>query len=198
MSLFGASADVFHSAADAATSGSPPNPWTVAAKGDLNLLRDLVERKEAKSNDGNINPRDENGYTPLHAAAAYNHVEIVRWYLSPGGAHGVTDPNIVDDDGDTPLHHCEKKEMAQILVTESGGRVDPSIRNSEGKTVLDVKLEELHDAVLEMTAMGMDVTLEKRADVEEEEVSTLRDLVDYLRSVCPEPIKPVDDEEMED
>ncbi len=38
-----------------------------------------------------------------HAAAAYGHIELMRYLLDDAGG----DVNIVDNDGDTPLHHNE-------------------------------------------------------------------------------------------
>jgi len=174
MSLFAAASD--------ACSDEPANPWTAAASGNLAFLQAFF-----LAGDG-ANPRDQFGYTPLHAAAAYGHAHILRWYFSLPMAAGV-DPNVPDDDGDTPIHHCERRETALILISESGGRVDPSVRNGEGKTALESKLEELHNAVVEMKSMGLDASMEQVCEQEDAEVSALRDLVGYLNNVCPVPLQ---------
>ena len=35
--------------------------------------------------------RDENGYTPVHAAVSWNHPELLRYLTSKGGRINVTD-----------------------------------------------------------------------------------------------------------
>lgn len=38
-----------------------------------------------------------------HAAASWSHIELLRFLLDNGG-----DVNIVDNEGDTPMHMCEQ------------------------------------------------------------------------------------------
>lgn len=70
---------------------------------------------------------DDNTYTPLHAAASWGHVDILRYLVSKGG-----DINITDEDGETPLFVVETVEMAR-LVLELGGNAE--WKNAEGMTV---------------------------------------------------------------
>lgn len=65
--------------------------------------------------------------TPLHAAASWGHVDILRYLVNKGG-----NINVTDADGETPLFVVETAEMARAVV-ELGG--DPRIRNLEGITV---------------------------------------------------------------
>ena len=74
-----------------------------------------------------MNSMDDNGYTPMHAAASYNHVELIQFLISRGG-----NVNIQDPDGDTPLHVCENVSMAQALIS-LGANIN--LQNNEGKKV---------------------------------------------------------------
>lgn len=71
--------------------------------------------------------QDENTYTPLHAAASWGHIDILRYLVGKGG-----DINIRDGDDETPLFVVESAEMARVVI-ELGG--DATLRNAEGVTV---------------------------------------------------------------
>ncbi len=106
------------------------NIWTAAADGKLEIVSHLIES-------GNFSPniKDENGYTPMHAATSYNRKEVLSYLISKGG-----NANIQDSDGDTPLHQAETVEIAKILLDE--GNADPRTKNSDGKTALETLQED--------------------------------------------------------
>jgi len=98
------------------------NIWLAAGEGNLEKVQEYIEQ------DGlSPNALDDNNYNPLHAAASWNHPEILRYLVEKGG-----DINIADDDGETPLFVVEQVGMARLIV-ELGG--DPNHRNLEGVTV---------------------------------------------------------------
>ena len=76
-----------------------------------------------------VNAHDENGYTPIHAAASYGHVDLLRTLCKNHGG----DANVEDFEGDTPLFVVENVETARVLVEELGAKVGH--RNKEGLTV---------------------------------------------------------------
>ena len=49
------------------------------------------------------------------------------------------DPNITDNDGDTPLHVCETRNVAEILLSANA---DPYILNNFNQSIYDKALEE--------------------------------------------------------
>ncbi|KAM0788382.1 hypothetical protein ACM66B_001521 [Microbotryomycetes sp. NB124-2] len=98
------------------------NIWTAAGEGNFDRVRELVESGTPPS------IRDENSYTPLHAAASWNHPEILNYLVVERGA----DVNTTDDDGETCLFVCETVDMARLIVEQLGGNA--SHRNSEGLT----------------------------------------------------------------
>ncbi|PIA16311.1 ankyrin, partial [Coemansia reversa NRRL 1564] len=104
------------------------NIWTAASEGDFSRVQQLVEEDKSA-----VNAKDENGYTPLHAAASWKHIEILQYLIRNGG-----DVNIVDSDGDTPLHICEDRECAALLLSQGA---DPNTRNHEGLTPVHTTLE---------------------------------------------------------
>ncbi|WVR05281.1 hypothetical protein IAU60_002293 [Kwoniella sp. DSM 27419] len=109
-------------------SSSGKNLWVAASDGDLERVQYLIENEGMTPND-----KDSNSYTPMHAAASYAHMELLTYLLSKNG-----DPNVTDDDGETPLFVVESLEVAQFLV-ERG--CDPTMENEEGMTAAD-SLEE--------------------------------------------------------
>ncbi|KAF2813526.1 uncharacterized protein BDZ99DRAFT_368224, partial [Mytilinidion resinicola] len=78
---------------------------------------------------------DAHGYSLLHAASSYGHMELLRALIQRYNV----DPNILDEDGETALFVAETVEVAQTLV-QLGTHVE--LRNSEGKTAQEKMVEE--------------------------------------------------------
>lgn len=102
------------------------NVWIAASDGRTSTVEKLLQ--ESYQRDGNV--KDPNGYTPVHAAAAYGHIELLRKLCQEYGGN----INVKDNEGDTPLHHCEDVHTAKVILEELGG--DISVQNEEGKTAL--------------------------------------------------------------
>ena len=66
-----------------------------------------------------INARDERGFTPLHGAASYGHVAVVRVLLAQGA-----DTNVKARDGQTPLDAASREGHQAIvaLLRQHGAR----------------------------------------------------------------------------
>jgi ankyrin repeat protein len=156
MSTFGfGGAKVLESEIDEST------PFVAASDGDLTLLqKSLVQL--------NVPPgvTDDNGLTPLHNAVSYNQAEVIRWLLGQN-----VNVDAQDSDGDTPLHHCDNIEAAKILIQE--GKASYMIQNSEGKTPLQLKEEELKEA---LDAMD-------EGDSDDGDTENLDKLIGYLKSL---------------
>lgn len=103
--------------------------WIAASDNNLELVKEYISSGKHTPND-----KDPNGYTPIHAAASYGHLALLDYLVSQGG-----DINIVDAEGDTPLHVVEDATVAKVIVEEFKG--DYKLKNSDGQTALD-KLEE--------------------------------------------------------
>lgn len=98
------------------------NIWVAAADNDQELVKKYIASGEFTAN-----IKDANGYTPIHAAASYGHLDLLRYLIQQGG-----DINIQDEEGDTPLHHVEDLATATALVEEF--KADYKIKNGEGQT----------------------------------------------------------------
>ncbi|CAB4252277.1 similar to Saccharomyces cerevisiae YCR051W Putative protein of unknown function [Maudiozyma barnettii] len=108
------------------------NIWIAASDG----RSDLVEKFIAENPSITANTPDLNGYTAMHAAASYGHIDLLRRLTNEFGGN----VNVKDNDGDTPLHHTEDLNTAKVLIEELG--CDLNITNSEGKTALQVTEED--------------------------------------------------------
>ena len=98
------------------------NPFLLAADNDPDLLTLL------RSRPGLASGQDEHGYSLLHAAVSYNHLDLLRTLVN----EFKVDVNIKDEDGETALFVAETVEAAQTLHEELN--VDAVIKNSEGLT----------------------------------------------------------------
>ena len=107
-----------------------PNPLTLAADNSPKLLPLLRSQPALAS------LQDEHGYSLLHAAASYNHLDLLRTLV--GEFH--VDVNIRDEDEETPLFVVETVEAAQALVEELGA--DIKATNSDGQTAEEKILTE--------------------------------------------------------
>ncbi|KAI5800102.1 ankyrin repeat protein [Geopyxis carbonaria] len=75
----------------------------------------------------------------MHAAASYNHTSLLKSLVKTWNG----DPNITDNDGDTPLFTVETVEAARCLVEELGA--DPNHRNTAGLTVFSQAAEAIEE-----------------------------------------------------
>lgn len=100
-----------------------PNVFILAADNSPKLLPLL------RSNPSLASSQDANGYSLFHAAASYNHLELLR---TLGNEFQLDPNNIKDEDGETALFVVETVKAAQVLLEEL--KADPSIRNAEGRT----------------------------------------------------------------
>ena len=151
-------------------------PFIAASDGDLTLLQQSLTHLSI-----NANIADTNGLTPLHSASSYNQIEVMKWLFTQQQQQQqphVTIINAVDNDGDTPLHHCDQLEAVMLLVSAGA---DYTIRNKDGDTVLETKEEELREyySSNDCTTFGGDVD-----DLEDdEEVVNLNKIIKYLRGL---------------
>lgn len=109
----------------AAVASTTPNPLALAAENPPTLLPLLRSNSEFAAK------QDEHGYSMLHAAASYNHLDLMDALKSEFHI----DPNLVDEDGETALFVVETVEAAQYLVEVMGTSLD--VRNEEGVTAED-------------------------------------------------------------
>ena len=107
-----------------------PNPLTLAADNSPNLLPLLRSQPALAS------LQDEHGYSLLHAAASYNHLDLLRTLVREFHV----DVNIRDEDEETPLFVVETVEAAQALVEEVGA--DIKATNSDDQTAEEKILTE--------------------------------------------------------
>lgn len=107
---------------------SGPNPFLLAAvtpDPDPLLLPLLRSKPELAS------AQDAHGYSMLHAAASYNHVELLRLLVN----EFKVDVNLKDEDHETCLFVAETVDMAKCLVEEL--QIDTTVQNEEGMTALE-------------------------------------------------------------
>jgi len=71
---------------------------------------------------------DDNGYSLVHAAASYGHIDLLRDVVTTHGAN----VDMVDADGETALYMAETVEVDQCLVEELGANHQHT--NNDGLT----------------------------------------------------------------
>lgn len=98
------------------------NTFTLAADNSPHLLPIL------RSNPSLASAQDGHGYSLVHAAASYNHLDLLRSLVHEFHV----DPNMQDEDGETALFVVETVELAQCLLEELGA--DPAVKNDDGMT----------------------------------------------------------------
>ena len=111
-----------------------------AAKGDLTLVKALVEESPELVNAG-----DQSGATSLHHAVAGGHKAVVEFLLVRKA-----DVNAMKEDGVTPLHIAAsfgRKEIAELLITNGA---DVNAEDYIGRTSLALSEERGQTAVAEL------------------------------------------------
>merc|ERR1719219_1369417 len=110
-----------------------PNIWTAAADGDIKRVEELMETQ-------GLGPTaaDENGYTPVHAAASWGQVALLEQLL----ARDSQAANVRDSDGDTPLHHLAVSDLGADMLKGTmkvllAHGANPDLKNNDQQTCLD-------------------------------------------------------------
>lgn len=98
------------------------NPFLLAADNSPELLP-LLRRHHSLAA-----AQDDHGYSLLHAAASYNHLDLLRSLLVEFNVP----VDLKDEDGETALFVCETIECARLLVEEF--HADTTVRADDGKT----------------------------------------------------------------
>jgi hypothetical protein len=98
------------------------NPFLLAADNSPELLPLLRKQQSLAS------AQDDHGYSLLHAAASYNHLDLLRSLLTEFNVP----VDLKDEDGETALFVCESVECARLLVEEF--HADTSIKSADGKS----------------------------------------------------------------
>jgi hypothetical protein len=142
----------------------PSNIWIAASDNNIPLVREYISGGTHTAVD-----KDPNGYTPIHAAASYGHIELLRYLVLEAGG----DINVTDLDGDTPLHTVEDIDTAKVMVEELDA--DYKIKNREGQTVGGVRFVLIYSNIIQ--------ALEK---IEEED--EFPEIIQYLRSLVGGPV----------
>jgi hypothetical protein len=102
-----------------------PNPYLLAADNPAALLALLREDPTLASG------QDEHGYSLMHAAASYNHLDLLRTLAREFNVPA----DLKDEDGETALFVVESVDAARVLVEELG--LDAKIKNDEGQTAAE-------------------------------------------------------------
>ncbi|KAI1401304.1 ankyrin repeat-containing protein [Hypoxylon fuscum] len=106
------------------------NPFLLAADNSSALLPLLRENPSLASE------QDSHGYSLVHAAASYNHLDLLRTLIHEFHV----DANLRDEDDETALFVVETVDAARLLVEELGA--DITIKGSEGYTARQKIMEE--------------------------------------------------------
>lgn len=101
------------------------NPFLLAADNSSSLLPLL------RSNPSLASKQDQHGYSLLHAAASYSHVDLLRTLVDEFHV----DINLKDEDGETCLFVTETLAVANCLISEL--HIDDAVRNDEGMTAAE-------------------------------------------------------------
>lgn len=132
------------------------NIWIAASDGDMTRVKELLDQDKTA-----VNAKDENGYTPMHAAASWKHPKLLKYLIDNGG-----DVNILDTTGDTPLHICEDKECAQLLLDHGA---DPAIENEEGMSAVYTTLENEALEVTELICNKLDIPVPSLKEIPQQQ-----------------------------
>jgi uncharacterized protein len=104
------------------------NPFILAAntpEPDPRLLPLLQSKPELASQ------QDAHGYSLLHAASSYNHLDLIRALVKDFNV----DVNLKDEDGETCLFVAETVDMSKCLVEELA--IDVSVKNADDMTAAE-------------------------------------------------------------
>uniref|UniRef100_A0A4W4E2T3 Poly [ADP-ribose] polymerase n=1 Tax=Electrophorus electricus TaxID=8005 RepID=A0A4W4E2T3_ELEEL len=127
------------------TQGRNSTPLHLAAGyNNLDVAEYLLEHG------ADVNAQDKGGLIPLHNAASYGHVDIAALLIKYN-----TCVNATDKWAFTPLHEAAQKGRTQLCALLLAHGADPTMKNQEGQTALDLATADDIRALL-MDAMPPD------------------------------------------
>lgn len=98
-------------------------------RGDETRTRELITRDPSS-----VNRYDDEGFTPLLAAASKGHVNVIKILISAGA-----DVNLADNEfGWTPLREATAKGHTKAMEVLLRAKADPNLAESDGFTPLHV------------------------------------------------------------
>lgn len=130
-----------------------PNQYIMAADNRPDLLPLLRAQPEL------ARQQDDHGYSLIHAAASYNHLDLLRTLVRE--LHVPVD--LRDEDAETALFVVETVEAARCLVEELG--LDPDIRGDEGMTAAEKIAADADFPLVAEYLMGLQSVLAAAAEV---------------------------------
>jgi len=126
--------------------GAEIDVFAAAATGRLNDLRRTVS-------DGTVNTFAYDGWTPLHLAAFFGHLDNARLLLDAGAdAHAVSRNSLKN----TPLHAATAGRHAAVALALLEAGADPSAVDAGGYTPLQIAKQNDLDAVVEAISGSRD------------------------------------------
>ena len=132
------------------------------------------------SNSSLASVQDGHGYSLLHAAASYGHLDLLRTLVNEFHV----DINLLDEDHETCLFVVEDQKIARCLVEELG--INVAIQNHEGFTAA----EKIHEEQEWPEVARYLTTLQQRPDGPGDRGATAESNSDVASSTHPPPLPP--------
>ncbi|XP_063824793.1 oxysterol-binding protein-related protein 1-like [Ostrinia nubilalis] len=108
-----------------------------ARHGELSIVKALLEANREGKLTMDINCKGKNksnlGWSPLHLASYFGHVEVVRALMEAGA-----NVDAINDTGDTPLHKACFTGNEELVILLLKYKADVHIMNGEGRTAGDM------------------------------------------------------------
>ncbi|KAL3041036.1 hypothetical protein OYC64_011921 [Pagothenia borchgrevinki] len=121
---------------------APLDVFELAEKGDLALLENLVRKSPEV-----LSEKDESGATPLHHAAAGEHIPLILFINSVIEAQGV---NSCDEHGNVPLHWAVERNRTESCRALLDLGADPNLLNTALMSPLHLALSLGHNDLVEL------------------------------------------------
>ncbi|KZT21328.1 ankyrin, partial [Neolentinus lepideus HHB14362 ss-1] len=119
--------EMSHSQSPQTTSETDANIFVAAQRGDVNLIRELIESEKATATD-----RDEQNITPLHWAAINAQVPACRYLLEQGAEVDALGGDLVA----TPMQWAARNGYLYVIQLLIAHGADPNIADSQGYNTL--------------------------------------------------------------
>ncbi|KAK4337151.1 hypothetical protein RND71_043369 [Anisodus tanguticus] len=105
-------------------------------------------------NGAHVNIPDKGGLIPLHNAASYGHLDIAALLIKYN-----TNVNATDRWGFTPLHEASQKGRTSLCALLLNHGADPTLRNLENQTALDLATaEDVRCLLMDALAPNLETT----------------------------------------
>lgn len=139
------------------------NIFSLLQEGDFSKFEEFLRNLSSEERSGVIDARDENGFTPIHFAAAKESEDFLKLLLEMKANPNALSYNTEEYISSTPIQEAVDANLYPNVLLLLKHHADPNTKNGEGKPTLILAIEAGQHKIAELLAFYSDLSLTDEA-----------------------------------